>query len=118
MMVNIAWRRSGHDGQVHAFPLAQVAEPGRSYPEAICSHSAPPSVLEPAGYRPGQNHVDGHWAALLDKKQLPGVPGPRQRPTRGCRPAQHTVTLIPGRPAAFPRSPALGRAPHRTPSIG
>jgi hypothetical protein len=29
-MVNIVWRRSGYDKQVHAFSLAQIAS-GRSY---------------------------------------------------------------------------------------
>ena len=57
-MVNISWRRSARDQQVHAFPEAQAAEP--RYLEALCSHSAPPAVLEPAV------HVAGHWSALLD----------------------------------------------------
>ena len=57
-MVNVSWRRSTYDDQVHAFPVAQVAEP-RSFLVAICSHSARPAALEPAGYR-------GHWSALLD----------------------------------------------------
>lgn len=58
-MVNVSWRGSGHDGQVHAFPLGQAAEPGRRRLEAVCSHSARPAALEPAGHR-------GHWSALLD----------------------------------------------------
>ncbi len=49
--VNIVWRRSGYDKQVHAFSLAQIAS-GRSYLEAICEHTAPPAVLEPV-LRPG-----------------------------------------------------------------
>ena len=52
MMVNVVWRRSGYDQQVHAFPLGQVAEAGRSCLEAICSHTAPPAILEPTGDRP------------------------------------------------------------------
>ena len=55
MIVNIVWRRSGYDRQVHAFPLAQIAEANRAYLEAICSHSAPPSVLEPTARRPGRD---------------------------------------------------------------
>ncbi len=57
-MVNISWRRSAKDDQVHAFPVAQVAEP-RSFLKAICSHSVRPAALELAGHR-------GHWSALLD----------------------------------------------------
>ncbi len=45
---------------MHALPLAQVAEANRAYLEAICSHTAPPSLLEPVA------HVAGHWSALLD----------------------------------------------------
>ncbi len=37
-MVNISWRRSARDDQVHAFRVDQVAEP-RSFLVAICSHS-------------------------------------------------------------------------------
>ena len=55
--MNISWRRSARDQRVHAFPL-EVAEP-RSYLQAICSHTVPPALLEPAGHR-------GHWSALLD----------------------------------------------------
>ena len=67
MRVNITWRRSSHDGQGHAFPLAQVAEPGRSYPGSdLLTQRTPEACWSPAGHRPGQNHVDGHWAALLD----------------------------------------------------
>ena len=58
--MNVVWRRSGHDDQVHAFPLAQAAEPGRGYLEVLCTHSAPPTVLKPAV------HLAGHWSALLD----------------------------------------------------
>ena len=49
-MVNISWRRSAKDDQVHAFPVVQVAEP-RSFLVAICSHSVRPAALEPAGHR-------------------------------------------------------------------
>lgn len=52
-MVNVVWRRSSYDQQVHAFPLAQVAEAGRRYLEAVCSHSAPPVALEPTLDPPG-----------------------------------------------------------------
>ncbi len=55
MIANIVWRRSGYDEQVHAFPLAQIAEPGRGYLEAVCSHSAPPTALQPTAERPGQS---------------------------------------------------------------
>ncbi len=58
-MVNIVWRRSGRDQQVHAFRPEQVAE-NRIYLVAICSHIAPPAVLEPVV------HVAGHRSALLD----------------------------------------------------
>ena len=44
MTVNVSWRRSGRDGQVHAFP--QVAEP-RSFLVALCSHSTRPAALGP-----------------------------------------------------------------------
>ena len=57
-MVNISWRRSAKDQRVHAFRVEQVAEP-RSFLMALCSHSARPAALEPAGHR-------GHWSALLD----------------------------------------------------
>ena len=55
MIANVVWRRSSRDGQVHAVLLPKVAEPGRSYLEAVCRHSAPPSALEPAVHRPGQD---------------------------------------------------------------
>ena len=58
MVVNIAWRRSAKDHQVHAFPL-EVAEPGWMRLEALCSHSARAAAVEPPGHR-------GHWQALLD----------------------------------------------------
>ena len=58
MLVNVVWRRSAKDDQVHAFPAVQAAEP-RSFLVAICSHSARPAALEPAEHR-------GHWGALLD----------------------------------------------------
>ena len=55
---NISWRRSARDQQVHAFALGQAAEP-RSFLVAVCSHTARPAAVEPAGHR-------GHWQALLD----------------------------------------------------
>ena len=58
--MNIVWRRSSYDQQVHAFRPEQVAEAGRGYLEAICSHSLPPAVLEPVA------HVAGPWSALLE----------------------------------------------------
>ncbi len=58
MLVNVVWRRSVKDDQVHAFDLAQIAEP-RSFLVAICSHSARPTALAPAGHR-------AHGSALLD----------------------------------------------------
>ena len=58
MIANIAWRRSVRDQRVHAFGV-EVVEAGRRHLLAVCSHSAPPAALEPAGHR-------GHWQALLD----------------------------------------------------
>ena len=55
MMVNVVWRRSSRDKQVHAFVVAQIAEPGRSYLEALCRHAAPHAALEPTRHRPGQD---------------------------------------------------------------
>ena len=57
-MVNISWRRSAKDDQVHAFPAVQAAE-ARSYLRALCTHTVRPVAVEPVGHR-------GHWPALLD----------------------------------------------------
>ena len=53
IIANVVWRHSSRDRQVHAFVVAQVAEPGRRYLEALCRHSAPPAALQPAVHRPG-----------------------------------------------------------------
>ena len=55
MIANVVWRRSSRDKQVHAFLVPQLAEPDRSFLEALCRHTAPPAALEPAVHRPGQD---------------------------------------------------------------
>ncbi len=77
MIVNIAWRRSGCDEQVHAFPLAQIAEAGRGYLEAVCSHTAPPTALQPTVGRPSQNTCS-HCLLIIDDRlaDAGGDPGP------------------------------------------
>lgn len=55
MMVNIVWRRSGRDKQVHAFAATQIIEVERGYLKAVCSHITPPAALEPTGHMPNQD---------------------------------------------------------------
>ena len=97
-MVNVVWRRSGCDKQVHAFSLAQIAS-GRSYLEAVCEHIVPPAVLEPV-LRPGPDTCRPCLSVLGNRlADAGGGPG-RYR----------TAHPRPGRPSAFlPPSPAAGQ---------
>lgn len=46
----VCWRRSTHDGQVHAFPV-EDSQCGR-WPQAVCAHTVPPAALGPGGAGP------------------------------------------------------------------
>ncbi len=61
VMVNISWRRSTKDDQVHAFDLAQIAEP-RSFLVALCSQAAVVHISCPQLGR-NYNGVVPRWSA-------------------------------------------------------
>ena len=73
-MVNISWRRSTKDQRVHAFPVAQIAEP-RSFLKAICSDSVRPVGSTCSG-------LPGCRALLLTCGVVPSYPAAPLR--RGC----------------------------------